>query len=399
MNRVLEKERLAARHLGKIARKFLHLLLLSFAFASSAQTNGPLVQYGEKYTLHSKILKEDRQYWVYLPPSYKPAHTRKQYPVLYLLDGDSQFQWASQVVQFLSDSFQIPELIVVAIPNTDRNRDLTPTHDPSLASSGGGELFERFLSEELVPEISARFRPAPYRILFGHSLGGALVADTFLQQKNGFQAYIAVEPALWWDNAILLQRAKEFVPRPNSHDAVFIATASHVLDPTNAIKGDSELFISILKAKAAPFLRTGYQYFEAEDHPSSRLLGLYNGLRFIFEDYKPANFWALDTPALLNEHFNEISDRLGFEMRPPEAHVNKIADSLMDPADVDKAIECFKLNAANYPAASSVYSRLGDAYRIKGDKELAIQYYKKALELNPKMTSVKKKLEGLTVPQ
>ncbi|HXE42239.1 MAG TPA: tetratricopeptide repeat protein, partial [Candidatus Baltobacteraceae bacterium] len=61
----------------------------------------------------------------------------------------------------------------------------------------------------------------------------------------------------------------------------------------------------------------------------------------------------------------------------------------------DKAIELCKLNVTNYPTAANNYRRLGDAYQIKGEKELAIQNYKKALELNPNMTSAKKALEKL----
>jgi uncharacterized protein len=370
------------------------------AFAATAQTNSPLIQFGEAYTLHSKILNEDRPYWVYLPPSYKPTrnHAPQKYPVLYLTDGESSFPWACEVVQFMGDMLQIPELIVVAIPNTDRNRDLTPTHDSGIASSGGGPLFENFLSRELAPEIDSKFRTVPYRILFSHSLGGALAADSFLRQTNGFQACIAVDPALWWDNAILLHRAKEFVPATNSHAAIFIATANHFGEqPPNLIKGDSERFLSVLKAKAAPNLRLGYEYFEAEDHASSRLPGLRDGLRFIFEDYKPENFGdpGLDDAPSVENHFKELSERLGFEMTPPEAYVDKIGSWMLDAHQTDKAIGLFQLNVANYPAAASDYAHLAEAYVAKGEKDLAIKNYEKAAELNPRMGSAKRALEKL----
>lgn len=389
-------------NMRNIAPYFIFVLLtLSVAAqqqTSAVQTNSPVVYFGEKWMLHSKILNEDRQYWIYLPPSYKPNrnHAIQKYPVLYLLDGESQFQWASQVVQFMGDSLQIPELIVVAIPNTDRNRDLTPTHDRGVASSGGGELFERFLNEELASEINAKFRTAPYRILAGHSIGGALVADAFLRQTNGFQAYIAIDPALWWDNEILIQHAKEFFPKTNSRDAIFIATADHphtLAEPTNSIRSASELFISTLKTNLSSGIRIGYQYFEQEDHGSSRLMGLHDGLRFIFEDYKPTDVYALDEPSLIEKHFKKCSDRLGFEMFPPEEYVNNIGSALLAAHETDKAIECFKFNVTNYPNAANAYARLGDAYSAKGEKNLAIQNYTKALELNPNFKSVKKALE------
>ena len=375
------------------------LLPFLFAYVSVAQTNSPLVQFGEKYTLHSKILNEDRQYWVYLPASYKPTrnHARQKYPVLYLLDGKWNFEWACEVAQFMGDTLETPEMIVVGIPNTDRERDLTPTHNASEPSSGGGTLFERFLNEELAPTMDAKFRTAPYRILLGHSIGGVLAVDSFLRQTNGFQAYIAIDPSLWWDNRILVQSAKEFSPRTNSHDALFIAEANwphNFDDATNSNKYASDLFLAALKINS-PDIRIGWQFFDREDHGSSRLMGLYAGLQFIFEDYKPANFYALDTPVLLDGHFKKISDRLGIRFLPTEAYVNKIAEAYSAPTNADTAIELFKFDATNYPTAANVYSRLADAYLAKGEKRLAIQNYKRALELNPNMSSAKRALEKL----
>ncbi len=118
---------------------------------------------GKKYSLTSKILDEERPYWLYLPESYNDTtHTPQHYPVLYLLDGDAHFHSASGVVQFMSaginGNIQIPELIVVALPHIDRTKDLSPTHSnvfpdgkesAFLETSGGGDRFLQFIREEL----------------------------------------------------------------------------------------------------------------------------------------------------------------------------------------------------------------------------------------------------------
>src|SRR5688572_11362194 len=85
------------------------------------------IRIGEKFRIQSRVLNEERSYWVYVPSSYDNKHFEpKKYPVLYLLDGDAHFQSASGVVQFMSENIngniQIPELIIVAIPNTQRTR-------------------------------------------------------------------------------------------------------------------------------------------------------------------------------------------------------------------------------------------------------------------------------------
>jgi CubicO group peptidase (beta-lactamase class C family) len=47
------------------------------------------------------------------------------------------------------------------------------------------------------------------------------------------------------------------------------------------------------------------------------------------------------------------------------------------------AIEVFKLNTSVYPRSSNAFDSLGEAYRAVGDRELAIESYQKAVELDP----------------
>src|SRR6266550_9484193 len=107
------------------------VLLMLVAVSASAQEKSGDIKIGETFNLRSKILNEERPYWVYLPASYNDS-TYMRYPVLYVLDGGAHFQSASGVVQFMSSGInqnnQIPELIIVAILNTDRTRDFTSTH-------------------------------------------------------------------------------------------------------------------------------------------------------------------------------------------------------------------------------------------------------------------------------
>lgn len=381
------------RTMPKILSSLAFILL---AFAAAAQTNGPVIQFGKSYTLHSKILNQDRPYWVYLPPSYQDD-TNQTYPVLYLLDAEWNFYWVCPVLQFMEQSRQIPEFIVVGVPNIDREHDLTPAHDPNDPPSGGGQLFERFLDEELVTKINAKFRTISYRVLMGHSMGGALVADAFLRQTTGSQGYIAIDPSLGWDNQVLIHRAKELVPSANIHAAIFITTARwRDLGLTDHSMTDSQkLFVSILKTNLPPSIHIGYEV-ESEDHNSSRLLGLYDGLRFIFDGYHPTNPLVLNTPSLINKHFEQLSSRLGFKILPPEGLVLEIGGDLMDSAhETNNAIECLKLNVSNYPTSAYAYKHLADIYLDAGKKELAIQNYEKALELNPNMDGVKETLEKL----
>jgi CubicO group peptidase (beta-lactamase class C family) len=63
--------------------------------------------------------------------------------------------------------------------------------------------------------------------------------------------------------------------------------------------------------------------------------------------------------------------------------------------DIDTAIELFKLNVVSYPASSNVYDSLGEAYKVKGDNELAIKNYKKSYDLDNRNTNALKMIEEI----
>ena len=100
----------------------------------------------QSVTFHSKALDKQTTYIATLPSPLEPG---VKYPVLYLLDGDAHFHSVTGLLQILgtgiNGTFVLPEMIVVAIPNTNRTRDMTPTHtdrdpegkpQPALAGSG-----------------------------------------------------------------------------------------------------------------------------------------------------------------------------------------------------------------------------------------------------------------------
>jgi CubicO group peptidase (beta-lactamase class C family) len=68
----------------------------------------------------------------------------------------------------------------------------------------------------------------------------------------------------------------------------------------------------------------------------------------------------------------------------PEQQMNRLGYALLSKKMLDQAIEIFKLNVEAFPDSSNVYDSLGEAYMLKGEKELAIKNYQKSVELNPK---------------
>ena len=368
------------------------------------------IRIGKKYSMHSRLLKEERPYWVYLPASYDEKDKRHGYPVLYLLDGDGHFQSASGVVQFMSGGVngncQIPEMIVVAIPNTDRMRDLSPTHtkigyrgqeDASLESSGGGDAFLKFMRDELFPHIDSRFHTLPARILVGHSLGGLLAIHALLEYPEMFQASLAIDPSLWWDDERLTQNAEKKIgtlrklPR-----ALYITSANgprlKIFNP-DKMRRAIRKFVKTLDAARSAKFRLGFQYFDTEDHASVPLLSLYHGLLYIFDGFKQTDLESL--PAM-QARFKRLSKRLGGDLLPPEGYVNgRGYVTLYELKDVKKALEFFEYNVANYPGSANAYDSLAEGYMVKGDTARAIRNYQKSLRLDPGNQNAAKRIRQL----
>ena len=83
-----------------------------------------------------------------------------------------------------------------------------------------------------------------------------------------------------------------------------------------------------------------------------------------------------------------------YEFAEPE--LNGLGYQLLRSGKPKDAIEIFKLNVEAYPQASNTYDSLAEAYMTVNERELAIQNYKKSIELNPNNTNaieVVKKLE------
>jgi CubicO group peptidase (beta-lactamase class C family) len=78
-----------------------------------------------------------------------------------------------------------------------------------------------------------------------------------------------------------------------------------------------------------------------------------------------------------------------------EEELNRLGYQLMQAKKLREAIEIFKLNVEEYPKGFNTYDSLGEAYMTSGDTALAVQNYKKSLELNPQNTNAVDMLKRL----
>ncbi len=84
----------------------------------------------------------------------------------------------------------------------------------------------------------------------------------------------------------------------------------------------------------------------------------------------------------------------GFEMK--DWHLDDLGYWLIDRKHYQKAVNVFLLLVELFPKDGGWYDSVGDGYRAWGKKALAIQWYKKSLEIDPTRKGTKQKLEAIS---
>ena len=145
----------------------------------------------------SKVTGDTRAYHVYTPPGYDPRRSTR-YPVLYLLHGnnDTASGWTDVgkanfiLDNLLAEKKAVPMILVMpwghAVPYTG-------------SQSNNTETFERYLIEEVVPQVERKYRVAPgreNRALVGLSMGGGHALQIGLSHLELFSAVAAFSSAV-----------------------------------------------------------------------------------------------------------------------------------------------------------------------------------------------------------
>tara|TARA_B100000809_G_scaffold204108_1_gene205405 strand:+ start:323 stop:1606 length:1284 start_codon:yes stop_codon:yes gene_type:complete len=375
------------------------------------------IVFGHKDVIHSDILNEDREIWVHLPESAMgESKSLSKYPVLYLLDGPGHFYSVTGIIKQLSTTNGntiVPEMIIVAIPNTNRSRDLTPTHvdfdffsgDSIQYSSGGGSEFLDFMEDELIPHIEKTYPAATYRTFVGHSFGGLSVINALISRQHLFNNYVAIDPSLWWEDRAFLKVADSILS-VNKFDgkSLYVGVANTMNEGMKIkdVRNDTTKytahirsilqFVNSIDKQNDNGLLFGWKYYKDDDHGSVPLIAEYDALRFLFPWYKlkgvnqffdpKSTSTADDLLNLIDSHYKNVSNNFGYEVLPPESFINSLGYEFLGELNkIDIANALFKLNLQNYPNSSNVYDSLGDCYLAKQDSIKALEHFTKAQEV------------------
>jgi predicted alpha/beta superfamily hydrolase len=360
----------------------------------------------ELYTINSKLLGEKRKIRIQVPLG---GDNYTAYPVLYVLDGEAQMNLVAAEVQYLSESYKIiPNMIVVGIDNTDRMRDLTPSHtdvgpdgktDTSAKSpfknTGGGEKFLQFLKQEVMPLVDSRYKTAPFQILAGHSLGALMAVYCLVNHPDYFNAYLAISPSFQWDDNTLLKQASKASFEKIKNKFLFFSDANE----DSSFHKNQVAFDSLL-AKKNSALKYKRTFYPGETHISEPVKAFYDGIRFIYPEwhlpYNSSAFRKTINSQVVKQQYARLSSAYGYNVIPPHDEIIMISRFLRnDPNRIKDAIELLEMNAENYPASALNLETLGDTFVKAGDQANALTAYRKAILLDKDNQVIQKKISDL----
>ena len=233
----------------------------------------------------------------------------------------------------------------------------------------------------------------------GYSFTGLTVIHALYQTPEFFNAYIAIDPSLWWDNQLMLKRYTEFSKKELSKRQLFISTSDRVpsLYPKENYVAE---FIDKLEASPIKGLTVHSKTFGMDqNHHTMQIMSFYLGLKNIFSGYMIDDAIRYRPAAELKEHFNKISQQLGVTLTPRENLINFFGyNRLYDnqfPTDSNAAIAFFKLNTEYYPDSYNAWDSLGEAYLFERQYKLASYAYEKSRKLNPENSNANEKIEEI----
>lgn len=236
----------------------------------------------EVWKFNSSLMDYTYEIRVYVPNVEPP---KEGFPVSYMLDGGSYFQFGMDTVRLQSRNApktDMSEAIVIGICHCGtaeeiglrRFYDFTPPADSyqypdrfkgaKLGKHGGAEKLLHFIKGELMTEIALKYQVNPQRqALFGHSLGGLFVLWSLFKEPQLFDTYLAISPSIWWNNDELFSYANRFLAEEENHEqTLFIGVGGK---EGFMVKDAQELY-SLFKEKSN--LNSSFYIAEDENHAS-----------------------------------------------------------------------------------------------------------------------------------
>ena len=366
------------------------VIIFSLSTISKSQENEETIILGTIHTISSRILGEERRVLVALPDNYESD--TKGYPVLIKCDamGKKHFIYRVSEIYESVSQHKIPEIILVSIENTDRNRDMYPQDDKRKDIVSGADNFHKFITDELIPYLDKKYRTLPFRILMGESNSAMFCIYSMLSYPGAFNSYIASSPELDYFGNYFLDLATIYASK--SHRPKSKLFIIHGGKDNKRVLKSTPVFVAKLKELDIAELQFHYQLLKDEGHvPSTSMI---SGLEYTFSGYLAPNEIIKGGKKAIESYYDEFNKKLGIDLDIPSNSLLKYAMSLQAQKKTDEAEKILLRISRKYQTKDELLTPLmllSRIYHQKGDVAAAEKCLRKVIEIWPQTKIIMEK--------
>jgi len=320
---------------------------------------------------------------IQLPRNYDPE-SKKQYPLIIVLDGDYLFEPVTGNIDFQSYWDDMPDCIVVGIRQSDtRENDFLYSDETYLPAHEGADFFE-FLGMDLIPYIENTYQASQFRIIIGHDLSANFINYYLFKEQPIFNSYIAMSPELPPEMATRLKERLSSV-----EDDIFYYLSTSDGDISKYEKSVLDCHQK-LKEIDNEMLHYNFDSFDEANHYTLVGRSLPVALSKIFAFYKPINGIEYREELLkyegspydyLIKKYENIKYYYGSDKRYIENDFRAVVAGSLKKNDMESLQKLSKLAHKTYPESMISAYYLGMYFEEIGNYKKALQRYQSGLLL------------------
>jgi len=406
--------------LGSITKQFTATLILQLVEQGKIQLDGKLSDYlpdyrkdtGAKITIHNLLSHTSGVPSYTSLPGFFANVSRNPFAVDDFIktyaSGDLEFEPGTKFVYSNSGYFLLGAIIEKVTGKAYEQVLRENIFDPVGMKNSGYDHWGTIIGKRATGYTQAPrgYETAPYLDMSIPYAAGSL--------------YSTVEDLYLWDQALygdktLSAKSKElmFKANLNNYGYGFVMTnatlgpnkfAVPVIQHNGGINGFSTTIVRMVNDKRLIVLLDNAEHGQYLDKISLGLLSVlydqpYDSPKRSIAEALLKTALEKDVASAIKQYRDLKAGAHAGEYDFAETELNVLGYRLMQMKKSAEAIEIFKLNVEVYPQAYNAYDSLGEAYKVHGDKDLAIANYLKSLELNPKNTNATAQLASLSGEQ
>jgi predicted alpha/beta superfamily hydrolase len=384
---------------------WVYVIILCFfsinLFSQSADGKKELI------TIQSDVYKKERKVAVFLP-SYYEEFKDESFQVIYLLDGQWEplFNYVANSVNYLRSIGEMGNAIVVGIYTEDRAKEFLPIPQneeekqkwESKKSYGYSELLDKHLINEVFPLIQKKYNTNQYKIGIGHSLGGTYIINSFADDKNIFNSFIAISPNLEFDKYGIQKKIKNLLTTKKEINSYVCISVGDNDETEKKFSKGIHYLDSIMSTSKVKGLKYKFDYLKNATHSNSILRELPEALLEYSKIIKKPKDSQLSEMLLntsvpftvsLKNHYKSISSWLGYNYQPSENEINSFAYLSLKNKNPKDGLNIINWALEIYPNSINLYDSKAEMLENLNNKKEAIDAAKEGL----------KKLKSLNLQQ